>query len=339
MPALDDDSKVMDVSKPGKGKPVSTSRPVIAPVVSAPAADKSVSSADEVAAQAEPARSPSASGKKIEPLNDLKLEDTPAATEQTDLTEPKPEEESIATPVEDTDVDVSSAGDEAASVDALVSTAQTKREAAKKAEEQAKKDAELQALVDSKKYFVPTKTAGSSSSKKWAVALVACIVLLVGGYVLADIGAFGSGVKVPFEIFKEQEAVSDNSTPADAAQEAEQESDAADEPAEKPQEDEGATSGEPADVTPEMKARDAAKKDELKALQQKLDSFFAANGTHPVSLADLKPQPSVNELTDEKGVAYKYTSDGQTYTLSTVLENTADSEAVEGVYSLVPANQ
>ncbi len=331
MPALDeDDSKVMDVSKPGKGKPVGTSRPVVAPVVSEPAEDNSVSVSVPVSEPVEALRTSPGSHKTIEPLSaDLQPEDK--KKDDTANTESVPEDGDVS--------DSSDGADDAAGVDALASTTETKREAAKKAEEQAKRDAELQALIASRKYVVPISgtSGGGSKARVWGIPLV-LIAIVAGGYFLADAGVFGDSVKVPFEIIKNSKAqtVADTSTAASVEEEQ-------DKPAGQEEQKTEQESSEPAgnaSVAPEVRARDGDRKNELKNLQQKLETYFNDNGEYPLSLSGLIPRPTTAELTDDRGANYSYTSNGQSYTLAAQLENTNDPDAEsDGSYLLRSINE
>lgn len=326
MPTLDDDSKVMDVSKPSQAKPVATSRPVIAPIVSEPAKDETVSVKTE-STKPPKAAEPSEGKKVIAPVSD----------------DMQPGAESVASDPKDSSAEPSGGeqeGDDSAAVDELVSKAETKREAAKKAEEQAKKDAELQALIDSKQYVVPISGSGGKSGRSKLVMLaLVMVVLLCGGYLLADAGAFGKDIKLPFEIIKDKSEASDSvaDMPANVASKEDSEDKEVGDSKPASQEDEEKNTSP--SITPEVRSRDTDRKNELKNLQQRLETYFNDNARYPARLSDLDLSLDVDELTDDLGQPYQYQSDGNTYTLRAQLENPDDPDGEDGVYILLSVNQ
>ncbi len=215
-----DDSKVMDVSKPGKGKIVTTSRPVVAPVASD--TYKKADNASPVMPDTEEAKPlvPSAAKKVIQPLTeDEKPAESASSSEaadgssaqaesvQTDNPEQKTSEEKA--PAESKPADAAPEDSDAAGVDALAESVNSKKEAAKKAEEQAKKDAEVQALIDSKKYVVPighdgpgNKKAGKKGSGLLLTLILLIVIALTTAYLLIDAEVIDIGYEVPFEIIK-----------------------------------------------------------------------------------------------------------------------------------------
>lgn len=330
MATLDDD-KVMDVSKPGSGRIVSTSRPVVAPVSQITVKDTNVSPSVPESEPTEPI-APSQSHKVIQPLTQTE-ESTPKADTYDKEEADKPEAETTA--------ETSGASD-AAGVDELAKAAESKKLAAKEAEAQVKKDEELQKLIDSKKYAVPIGHDSSATKKKtslWLTIAALVIALLAAGYLLVDAGVIKADVKLPVEFFKEAAVPpADNSrqTSADETKDSkENESDA----------EQKAAAIAPSETLPatsasQISARDIDRKNEIKNLQAKLETYFNDNGAYPASLAVLKPALTQDQLTGPSNDAYTYTPSANklTYTLSAVLENKTDKDAEDGKYVVVSIN-
>ncbi len=225
---ITDDAKVMDVAKPGKGKVVGTSRPVVSPIVSDSKASNIEVKDDDKKVEEVKLTAPSESRKVIQPLGDVTADDesdTPAET--TEPTEPvsdspviestvpkakKAEPEATPEP-EAKDPEPEKAPEasddetsESASVDALAAQAETKKQAAKRAEEEAKKDAALKEIIDSKKYHVPISSKLSNPGGHhvtWVfVVIVLVISVLISAYILADAGVIESPVALPFDLIK-----------------------------------------------------------------------------------------------------------------------------------------
>ncbi len=89
----------------------------------------------------------------------------------------------------------------------------------------------------------------------------------------------------------------------------------------------------------QARGRDSDRKNELKNLQQKLETYFNDNDGYPAALADLEPAPTADEIAGPRDDAYGYDSDGDSYTLTATLENDGDKDAVNGVYTLTSVNQ
>ena len=95
----------------------------------------------------------------------------------------------------------------------------------------------------------------------------------------------------------------------------------------------------------QARGRDTDRKNELKNLQQKLETHFNDNDEYPATLAGLNPAPSADETTGPRQDAYTYTPaavdgvDNQSYTLTATLENDQDKDAVAGVFTLNSTNQ
>lgn len=336
-----DDSKVMDVSKPGKGKIVTTSRPVVVPVVDKSAASNDISVSTGMPDAEQPALAPSASRKVIQPIEspsepaekpsataetveavpEEAAEPEPAtASESTDsLPAPKPDEASPAAP-EAPATDVSGA----ASVDEMAKAAEAKRLAAEQAKAEAQQDQKVEELTASKTYFVPIKGAGKNGSKRPVIALLA-VVLIAAVYLLLDAGALGGNVKLPYEFFKDQEPARATDSSQEAGGGTSADGASATSPSEKPPE---TTDGDApvSDITPEDRALNEEAKQELMNLQVKLETYFNDNGVYPQSLTDLEPMPTADELQDAGGQSYAYITDGDTYVLSATLSDGSEYE-------------
>lgn len=102
----------------------------------------------------------------------------------------------------------------------------------------------------------------------------------------------------------------------------------------------------------QARGRDSDRKNELKNLQTKLETFFNDNDKYPASQSDLSSNdPAVgieatsDELTGPRNDGYTYTctsaddSNCQSYTLSANLENQNDKDATGGVYTINSTNQ
>ncbi len=91
----------------------------------------------------------------------------------------------------------------------------------------------------------------------------------------------------------------------------------------------------------QARGRDTDRKNELKNLQQKLETHFNDNDEYPDQLSDLNPAPSADETTGPRQDAYTYTvgANNQSYTLSATLENDQDKDATNGVFTLQSTNQ
>lgn len=92
----------------------------------------------------------------------------------------------------------------------------------------------------------------------------------------------------------------------------------------------------------QARGRDSDRKNELKNLQQRLETHFNDNGSYPADLASLNPAPSADETAGPRNDAYTYTPavGGASYTLSADLENDDDPDADgSGNYVINSVNQ
>lgn len=181
-----DEYKVMDVSRPGKGKIMPTSRPVVAPVVSGDHSEVVKDIDDEIGSHRV-----TGSQRVIEPLgnmdhNDHSVEDSELKDDTSEPEETGKEAEELnneAEPVSDNEPSTnnSQTGSEmsdAAEVDALASKVEAKKQAAKEAKEKAESDARLQEMIDSRQYVVPIK-GGRSSLSIGLLAVVIAVLLVI----------------------------------------------------------------------------------------------------------------------------------------------------------------
>lgn len=83
---------------------------------------------------------------------------------------------------------------------------------------------------------------------------------------------------------------------------------------------------------------DAERKNELKNLQQKLESYFDDNDNYPEDLSIINI--SSEEMTGPSGDLYTYnvTNSGMEYTISAILENKSDPDSINGVYIIKSIN-
>lgn len=341
--SIADDEKVMDVARPGKGKVVSTSRPVVSPIVSGSKAPN-IEVKDDAQAEEIKVSAPSEARKVIQPLGDIQPEQDSASSdspvvESVDPAAPAPDEGGeMPEVVKAEGVTDDTAGNSAASsdaaeveasgaaeVDTLAAQAETKKQAAKRAEEEAKKEAALQELIDSKKYFVPIGHGPAGSSKKIRIFILLLFVAaaVVGGYYYwTTLAAEDSSPAT--------ESVSSLPVGAETDNEQNQE--------ESSQEESTASSQQ--ESRADIAARDTERKNGLKVLQQKLETYYNDNNEYPSSLTEL--DVSANELVGPQNDAYVYTvgPDNQTYVLTAQLENSDDRDADEdGSYIVHSVNQ
>lgn len=101
----------------------------------------------------------------------------------------------------------------------------------------------------------------------------------------------------------------------------------------------------------QARGRDTDRKNDLKNLQQKLETYFNDNDKYPLSGAEAAAEAlniDVAEFTGPRDTAYTYeatdcdTEGCQAYTLSTNLENKSDASATDketGLYEVKSVNQ
>jgi type II secretion system protein G len=91
----------------------------------------------------------------------------------------------------------------------------------------------------------------------------------------------------------------------------------------------------------QARGRDTDRKNELKNVQQKLESYFNDNGAYPADFTAAQADAGVtaDETTGPRSDNYTYVSDTDTYTLSATMENANDPDSTAGVYTLNSVNQ
>lgn len=351
--SVSDDQKFMDVARPGKGKVVGTSRPVAGPIVSASKTSNIEVVSDEKEEKVS-LSAPSESRKVIQPLAESDLpDDAPQSAalsgndspviesvdikpkvsaetaEVSETTEEKVVPEETDDHKKDETHDTDDPTSESAGVDALAAKAETKKQAAKRAEEALKQDEHLQTLTDSKEYFVPIGHSVSSSRKKPILIVITLLMLAVGAgaYYLVTSSATDNQVNTSTQ--------PDTSSEINSNPKTEQENPAATEPV--------ATE---ADQSSTVASRDAERKDELKNLQKKLEMYFNDNDTYPSAATWVEELAlSADEMTGPSQDAYTYTPvalsgiENQSFNLAAQLENAKDKDANEsGMYVIQSVN-
>jgi type II secretion system protein G len=90
----------------------------------------------------------------------------------------------------------------------------------------------------------------------------------------------------------------------------------------------------------QARGRDTDRKNELKNLQQRLETYFNDNDGYPATLGDLDPAPTTDETQGPRADAYTYVTDTDTFTLTADLENDDDPDAdASGNYVINSVNQ
>lgn len=214
------DKKVMDVAKPGKSAPSSTSKPVIVghkPMIQDPMVMPSEGS-DEAAAPADEKVTSTRSVKKIVPLSDQD-ETTevdaaavePAAETESDTAENVSKEENSeessaeepsAAAVEEAPAEQAEANpstDETAAVDAIASQA-TKRKEGDLTEEEKKKAEAINKLIEDKTYYLKIGHANKKRNSAIYGLLALVLVMVVAGALAIDAGLVETGITLPFDL-------------------------------------------------------------------------------------------------------------------------------------------
>lgn len=211
--------QVNDIAKPGETPSPATSRPIITnrsgiikqdPMVAAkPQEDK-----DDQPEEKDSEDITKKSEIKIEPMTPAaedveateqeekpeKLKDE-TATEQTAAAEEKTEleDETKEKPDENT-------GDtsDTAEIDSLATSAEAKKNSAKEAEDEQKKNDKIQELVESRRYFAPIVEGGhKASSQRFASWLLLFLLLAtIAVYLAIDAGYLDVGISLPVDLIK-----------------------------------------------------------------------------------------------------------------------------------------
>ncbi len=208
----DDTDKVFDVSRPGESMPSATSRPVIItgrttvgdPMVS-PVHDKkedekedeetSRDAGDEGMIMSAPKKN------RIEPLHT-----TIVAEDESEDEQPKSQDKDVDTKQADERTDEAEDAQEIAEVASEVSTKkQTQVENAKKQDEAEKKQAEIEALVNNKQYFVPINAVQKQRSMRFVLLSLGFLLLVVAGALAAaDAGLIELGIDAPTDFIQDK---------------------------------------------------------------------------------------------------------------------------------------
>lgn len=169
-PAKGEAKPIEDVARPGKSAPAETSKPVI--VTNRPIIKDPMVVEDKTEAPAEPttAKIAGSSRIKLQPLTPETPEPEPEPEKTDDgPAEPEPETETETTESEADEGDKGTSPDLAA--------------AEKEAAEAAKRDTELQKLVDSKRYFLPINSVEKRRSKRFVALGIVLSLLLLAAWV------------------------------------------------------------------------------------------------------------------------------------------------------------
>jgi hypothetical protein len=198
-----DDSEAVAVTV----KTTPTTESTAQPATDEPKPEDVSETALEPEAPAEEARvtQPNTSSEANSTEESAKQSETTTPEEQPDESaEEKPEgttDEGDAQTAETADT----AGSEAAGVDALAEASQKSKQEQKAAEEQTKKDAALQELINSKKYFVPLAHDSTSAKKHTGIWIFLLVLILAAGgaYAAIDAKLVKTDISLPHHFFKQ----------------------------------------------------------------------------------------------------------------------------------------
>ena len=224
--------QVMDVARPGKSTPSSSSRPIImghGPIMKDPMmSDKSVAVSDDsdpdagepitvkrsaktiapaATADEKPAKAKKTAEATITPPTDTTppdLEPSDASIPESPTEETQQPEPAADQPAEDTQPETSEetpaeASDEAA-VGALADQVTDKQ---KESAEVLQKQQELEKLIEQKKFYVPIGQVTHRRHTLWAILCLLALLLAVSALVYAaDAELFDPGFDLPFDLVK-----------------------------------------------------------------------------------------------------------------------------------------
>ncbi len=186
--------KPMDVTKPGKSKPDSTTRPVIV-------GHKPLMKQDPMVNSEKDDNKDVALGETSKVVHTAKVLEPPKPTKEATKEEIAPPEavpEAEVSKTKDSPV-----SDESAIVDAVAEQASSKKKKdGDQTEEDKKKKEELEKLIEEKKYFIPIKVASRKRNARSAVVLLVLLVLVAGAYLVADAGLINIGINPPLDLIK-----------------------------------------------------------------------------------------------------------------------------------------
>lgn len=359
-------SKAMDVAKPGKSTPSASSRPIIVgnkqtvqdPMVNDKQATQSGEQTIAVRRSAPQVIAPLSETEKLAAEGKADTTAEPSETEQNAAQAEPPaptegavvdEEQSAESAASTSDSGGSSSsgsskdsgGKSSSIVDAVVDQASKNKDKKddKKQAELEKRQAEIEKLIEEKKYYVPTAQVTKKQRKtRWA-ALLLVILLLIGAYVAIDAQVIKNNIQLPYEFFKEERQATSPLAPAQSVKKDDQQEKSSDEKAE--QADDQSQESMDGQLPAQVSGRDMDRKNELKNLQQKLETYFNDNGVYPTG-ADWKVAINAtnDEVTGPRGDVYSYESnDGTSYTLKAQLENANDPDAIDGSYVINSVNE
>lgn len=194
--------KSMDIQKPGGAAPDSSSRPLIVtsrPIMQDPMLTEASDKPEpETEAAPKEQKSMTTSIKTIEPPKDATT-----ASEQAEATPAKDAEEKPLAPATDSiDPSSNTSSDEAAVVDAVVNASPSLSTEQKADEADEKRKQAAQVLIDSKKYVVPIGQVSRARKTRRTVWLIVFLVLILAGYVVADIGLVALPFELPIDLIK-----------------------------------------------------------------------------------------------------------------------------------------
>lgn len=171
-------AKISDVARPSEVAAPATSRPVIVGHTNTIQKDPMVAGAA--------------------PASDLETTDSQNVTESSSLSVKKAEKTIVAPPApvstkteetneapEEPDESAEPSTSESAMVDALAGGVNTKKDRLAEEEHENKVNEEVQKLVDSKEYYVKTRTPANKRNKRWLFAFIVGLLLIGAGWYVA----------------------------------------------------------------------------------------------------------------------------------------------------------
>ncbi len=212
MATNDNDKKILDVSKPGKTPPASTSRPIIVtnrPMVK----DDTVTSSDKTDDESKTSQKPDdkplvkSESKVIAPLNpdaseDKPTEDKSKKAESTSKSDAQTTEKSTDTPAEESEK--SEVGNETTATEQIPGgRAEQQKQAEMSEAEKAQKD-KTDKLIAEGKYAVPIGHIKRNRRARKVLTILLLVVLLgiVAADLLVDAGIIQTNIKPPIDLIK-----------------------------------------------------------------------------------------------------------------------------------------
>ncbi len=173
----EEDNKRMDVAKPGKTPPDSTSRPVIVGHKPLVKQDPMVNGSSDGKTETKEEPITVHTGKVVQPPDAEQDKEEPAADSPKleDNSETEKKEEQSAT-------EKDSDSKDPATEDSIAEQSDLKKKDQGPSEEEIKKQEEIQKLIEEKKYFIPIKVASHKRNARWSVVVLILIVAMAGVY-------------------------------------------------------------------------------------------------------------------------------------------------------------